>query len=171
MSSLILFNYYLGGDLPEAVADALHDALKLKWRTNSTKICVLISDAPPHGLGCKGDRFPDGCPLGLDPLELVKQMAEKGITLYCVGCEPAIKQYKEFFTAIAYKTGGQYIPLRNANLLSKVIVGGACEELSLEKLLKEAEPEIENLTRQGIRDETVLTNVVKKMFENNGNVK
>ena len=33
-----------GGDLPEAVADGLHDALKLSWREKSTKICVLISD-------------------------------------------------------------------------------------------------------------------------------
>ena len=33
-----------GGDLPEAVADALQDALKLSWRDKSTKICVLISD-------------------------------------------------------------------------------------------------------------------------------
>jgi hypothetical protein len=33
-----------GGDHPEAVADGLHEALKLSWRTDSTKICVLISD-------------------------------------------------------------------------------------------------------------------------------
>ena len=33
-----------GGDQPEAVADGLHDALKLSWREKSTKICVLISD-------------------------------------------------------------------------------------------------------------------------------
>ena len=33
-----------GGDAPEAVADALHDAYKLSWREKSTKICVLISD-------------------------------------------------------------------------------------------------------------------------------
>ena len=33
-----------GGDAPEAVADGLHDTLKLSWREKSTKICVLISD-------------------------------------------------------------------------------------------------------------------------------
>lgn len=33
-----------GGDTPEAVADGLHEALKLNWREKSTKICVLISD-------------------------------------------------------------------------------------------------------------------------------
>lgn len=157
-----------GGDLPEAVADGLNDALKLSWRTNSTKICILISDAPPHGLGCKFDKFPNGCPNGIDPLEVVKKMAEKGITLYCVGCEPNIKQYKEFFAAIAYKTGGQYVPLGNAKLLGKVIVGSACEEISLEKLLKEAENEFQNLTSLGVSDEKNLTEILKKKLKSSG---
>ncbi len=39
-----------GGDLPEAVADGLDEALKLSWREVATKIVVLIADAPPHGL-------------------------------------------------------------------------------------------------------------------------
>ena len=33
-----------GGDRPEAIADALKDALELNWREDSTKICVLICD-------------------------------------------------------------------------------------------------------------------------------
>jgi hypothetical protein len=33
-----------GGDCPEAIADGLHDILKLSWREKSTKICILISD-------------------------------------------------------------------------------------------------------------------------------
>jgi hypothetical protein len=32
-------------------------------------------------------------------------MAEQAITLYSIGCEPSLTPYKEFFTAIAYKTG------------------------------------------------------------------
>jgi hypothetical protein len=40
-----------GGDGPEAVAAALHKLNELSWRPNATKVCVLISDAPPHGLG------------------------------------------------------------------------------------------------------------------------
>ena len=71
-----------GGDTPEAVADGLHECLKLSWREKSTKICVLISDAPPHGLGCAGDKFPEGCPNLIDPLEVAKKMAQKSITLY-----------------------------------------------------------------------------------------
>ncbi len=79
-----------GGDGPEAVADGLHDVLKLSWRAESTKICVLISDAPPHGLDPNGDGFPNGCPDGLDPIKIVREMAEKHITLYAVGVEPPI---------------------------------------------------------------------------------
>ncbi|PVD26072.1 hypothetical protein C0Q70_13740 [Pomacea canaliculata] len=96
-----------GGDAPEAVADALHQP--------------------------SGDTFPNGCPDGLDPMMTVRQMAEKAITLYVAGCEPSITPYKDFFAALAYVTGGQYVPLNAARALTSVIVGGAQEELSLEQ--------------------------------------
>lgn len=79
-----------GGDAPEAVADALNDALQLPWREKATKICVLISDAPPHGLKQCADSFPNGCPLGHDPLRITRDMAEKSIVLYVAGVEPPI---------------------------------------------------------------------------------
>lgn len=82
-----------GGDTPEAVADALHDVLTLSWRSEATKICILISDAPPHGLNSSDDKFPNGCPLGFDPIKIVREMAEKKITLYSVGVEPPISQF------------------------------------------------------------------------------
>ena len=79
-----------GGDGPEAVADGLQAALKLSWRSDATKIAILISDAPPHGLQPSGDGFPKGCPCGIDPLRMVRDMVEYGITLYVVGVEPSI---------------------------------------------------------------------------------
>ena len=79
-----------GGDGPEAVADAMNDTLHLSWRSNATKVCILISDAPPHGLKQCADGFPDGCPLGHDPLKIARQMADVGITLYVAGVEPPI---------------------------------------------------------------------------------
>ena len=33
-----------GGDTPEAVTDGLNEALKLSWRNDAIKICILISD-------------------------------------------------------------------------------------------------------------------------------
>jgi hypothetical protein len=95
------------GDKPEAVADGLHAVLKLSWRTESTKICVLISDAPPHGLDPNGDRFPDGCPDGLDPIKIVREMAEKHITLYVVGVEPPIGKLSLFL----YKVQNLSLPV------------------------------------------------------------
>lgn len=131
-----------GGDTPEAVADGLHDLLKLSWRDKSTKICVFIADAPPHGLTRSGDNFPDGCPANIDPMEATRQLAEKGVTIYMVGCEPSITPYKDFFTAVAYLTGGQYVPLRGAHLLTQVIIGGAQEELSLDQWMADVEAEV-----------------------------
>jgi hypothetical protein len=88
-----------GGDTPEAVADALNDALNLSWRSEAAKICILISDAPPHGLDPNGDSFPSGCPAGHDPLEIVRKMAAKNVTLYTVGVEPSIGKlaFKAYF--------------------------------------------------------------------------
>lgn len=79
-----------GGDTPEAIADALNDVVRLSWRSDATKICILISDAPPHGLDPNEDSFPRGCPSGFDPMKIVRDMAELGITLYTVGVEPSI---------------------------------------------------------------------------------
>ena len=132
-----------GGDTPEAVADALHDILKLSWRQDATKICVCISDAPPHGLGCEDDGFPNGCPVGIDPMTVAHQLAQKGITIYMVGCEPSISPYKEFFMAVAYITGGQYVPLTKAQLLTKVIIGGAYEEISLEQFMSKVDEAVQ----------------------------
>jgi len=157
-----------GGDAPEAVADALHDILHLNWREKATKICVLISDAPPHGLGASGDGFPNGFPNGIDPLVCAAKMAEKGITLYSVGCEPAILPYKEFFSALAYKTGGQYVSLRNADLLAKVIIGSALEEISLEKLMAEVEQEVEMQVQAGVKDEAKLAEMVQSRLKSKG---
>lgn len=44
-----------GGDGPEAVTAALAEALNMDWRPASSKMVVLIADAPPHGIGEYGD--------------------------------------------------------------------------------------------------------------------
>lgn len=89
-------------------------------------------------------------------------MAQKGITLYSVGCEPTIVPYKDFFQAIAYITGGQYVPLRNAKLLSKIIIGGAQEEISLEKLMEGVQKDVEEQVRFsfGAVTSTALTDAI-----------
>ena len=53
-----------GGDGPEALTAALDKALKLKWRGDAAKIAVVITDAPPHGIGERDDDYYDGDPDG-----------------------------------------------------------------------------------------------------------
>ena len=82
----------------------------------------FLADAPPHGLALEYDGFPEGCPSGNDPMKACKTMVENGIVLYCVGCEPNILTYKDFYMGLAFKTGGQYVPLSRAQALSQVRV-------------------------------------------------
>ena len=70
------------------------------------------------------------------------QIAEKGITMYMVGCEPSINPYRDWFMAIAHITNGQYVPLANATFLSQVIIGGAQEEIALQRLLEEVNRDV-----------------------------
>ncbi|CAE7862118.1 vwkA [Symbiodinium microadriaticum] len=134
-----------GGDGPEAVTAGLYDALHLPWRPNSTKICVLIADAPPHGLEPAGDGFPNGDPDGRDPLDILRSMAAHGITAYSVGCEPALGSYahaRDFLCTVAEITGGQAVALSSAALLADVIINGSVEELALAKLQRKVEEEV-----------------------------
>ena len=153
-----------GGDGPEAVAAALHAVNELQWRPNSTKVVVLISDAPPHGLGETGDGFPNGCPDGHDPIATCRVMAAKGIVVYAVGVEPILStQYKfarDFMMAVAKTTDGKFLPLGQAAILSDVIVAGAVEGLEMEalwgdleaKVAKEAAAAGETLKREDLVD-------------------
>jgi hypothetical protein len=88
-----------GGDGPEAQTAALAAALDMDWVENAVKMVVLITDAPPHGIGEDGDGFTKSPDRKLnnvpandfshfsnllsenDPLEIARQMAERGISL------------------------------------------------------------------------------------------
>lgn len=131
-----------GGDGPEAVADGLRAAHDMAWREGATKVVCLIADAPPHGLEpaaeFASDGFPDGCPCGSDPLQVAHAMSRRGITVYCIGAEPALSSYylaRDFLRAVARITAGQFLPLSSASLLAATIVGGALEELELTSLM------------------------------------
>ncbi|CAE7232764.1 unnamed protein product [Rhizoctonia solani] len=98
-----------GGDGPEAQCDALFDALHSPWNEKATKVAVLVTDAPPHGLGESCDGFPSGCPCGHDPLQMADEMLKSGITLYVVACEPGLstnyKHARHFYEGLTRKTG------------------------------------------------------------------
>jgi len=161
-----------GGDGPEAVAAGLKAAVDMDWRKGATKVMILIADAPPHGLGESGDGFPNGCPDGNDPLELARTMLQRGITCYPVGCEPALGQYnfaRDFMCTLARITEGQAVTLSSAELLADVIIGGAQEEVALEKIMDEVSQEVEEeqaaATARGeaLDEEELCTRVQSKL--------
>lgn len=140
-----------GGDGPEAVTAALFAALSMPWRPNATKICVLIADAPPHGLEPSGDGFPNGDPDGHDPLQILRDMTIHGITCYSVGCEPALGSYRfarDFLCNVAEVTGGQAVALSSAAMLADVIINGSAEELALAKLQRKVEEEVQKVQEE-----------------------
>jgi len=163
-----------GGDGPEAVADAMHEALNLQYREGAAKVVVIIADAPPHGLEPNGDGFPNGSPNGHDPILIAKAMSEKDIAIYSVLCEPAINSYhyaRDFFIAIAKITGGEYLPLTDAHLLPKIVIGGAVELISLQKLqaevLKTAEEEHNAAAASGnkLKEEDLVAKLEMRLAE------
>jgi hypothetical protein len=70
--------------------------------------------------------------------------------------------------SLAYTTGGQYVPMVNAKLLAKVIIGGVREEISLERLMKSAQEDIQRemimAEKEGVDEQEKLVrlnNVIK----------
>ncbi|KAF8610423.1 hypothetical protein BDV93DRAFT_601434 [Ceratobasidium sp. AG-I] len=129
-----------GGDGPEAITAALWDAQNLDWRPQASKMIVLIADAPPHGIGEYGDGFDSGSPDGHDPLVIARELAQRGIVLFFVACEPALSGYahaNDFYTALTAITSGLMVPLTTASLLSRAIIGSVLENLDMERLIRE----------------------------------
>jgi len=153
-----------GGDKPEAVADALHEATTLSWRRSAVKIAVLISDAPPHDLDPSLGSGPQ-VSITYDPIKETIQLAKQGVTLYSVGCEPAIVPYRDFFMALAFIAGGQYIPLGQPQKLIDAIIGGAQEELSLQQFSADVQAEIQKQQASGgpIDREQIAQSVYNKL--------
>jgi len=157
-----------GGDAPEAVADALYEATTLSWRKSAVKIAVLISDAPPHGLDPSRGSGPQVA-ITYDPIKEATNLAKQGVTLYSVGCEPAIVPYRDFFMALAYIAGGQYIPLNRPQKLIDAIIGGAKEELSLQQFSSDVQAEIQKQQASGgpIDREQIAQSVYNKLASAN----
>ncbi|WFD19010.1 hypothetical protein MCAP1_001223 [Malassezia caprae] len=129
-----------GGDGPEAMTAALKAASDLDWRPAAAKMAILITDAPPHGIGEYGDGFPNGSPDGEDPLVLARSMSARGIALFVVACEPALSGYQhavDFYHGLVTITSGMLVPLTTASLLSHVVVAAAGEVMDLERLHRE----------------------------------
>ncbi|KAG2029885.1 hypothetical protein BDR03DRAFT_906422 [Suillus americanus] len=125
-----------GGDGPESQSDALSAALKADWKDKATKVVVLITDSPPHGIGEDGDGFPKGCPLQIDPLRIAARMLAVGITLHVIACEPTMSQYykkaSDFYRGLTKKAGGKVFNLGDLRVLETLISGSTLETVDSE---------------------------------------
>ncbi|KAH6874241.1 hypothetical protein BKA70DRAFT_1208916 [Coprinopsis sp. MPI-PUGE-AT-0042] len=153
-----------GGDGPEASTAAMADALNMDWRhVKVVKIVVLVTDAPPHGLGERGDGFPNEN----DPLDIARQMAEHGISLHVIACEPTLSRYQhavDFYRALTQITSGRMVPLLNASQLGDYIIGSALETLETEELLAQFQDTIlEDVYGQGKSIEEVVENMQQRL--------
>jgi Mg-chelatase subunit ChlD len=128
-----------GGDTPEAVGYAMQATFQdLSWRPDVIKVCVIIADAPPHGLGCScctGDSMPKGEPEGRDPLSIAYAMGRSGIRIYSIGCNLSCNMCIAFYSGISDITGGIFVSLVDAQQLIPVIQSGIREDLSLLDLI------------------------------------
>ena len=125
-----------GGDGPEAQTAALAAALNMEWIDNAVKMVVLITDSPPHGIALKNHGFTESPDRMLtlflalislfnlfffflaenDPLDIARQMAERGISLvkkklnlrtllysaniltqFVIACEPSLSGFEVRF--------------------------------------------------------------------------
>eukprot|EP00742_Colponemidia_sp_Colp-10_P009398 GILJ01010245.1.p1 GENE.GILJ01010245.1~~GILJ01010245.1.p1 ORF type:complete len:871 (-),score=160.71 GILJ01010245.1:110-2722(-) len=161
-----------GGDGPECVVDGLNAVLGMPWRADASKICIFIADAPPHGLpAASGDGFPAGCPCGLDPLQVLRNIAANEITLYSVCCEPDIGRVvcgRDFMVFAAEVTQGQAVALESATLLTDVILGGAQEEMALHRLKRDVQQVMGEMGAPTTADEDALVlHVMQRLKDNN----
>lgn len=98
-------------------------------------------------------------------------MAKRGITLYCAGCEPSLFNFRQFFIALCLITGGQYVPLDDSENLTNVIIGGAREDISMEKLMAQVHNEyMKEVAEKGKRvDEDELTRRIHNVLNSKSN--
>src|SRR5262245_9841823 len=120
-----------GGDTPESVNQALHEAVtKFQWSDDkgTLKIIFLVGDAPPHMDYANDVKYPETC----------KQAAERGILINAVQCgtdSACTKVWQE----ISDKAGGAYVQIAQDGATVRVLT-------PYDKRLAEINAELENST-------------------------
>ena len=88
-----------GGDTPEALNEALHEAVHgLSWRADAARMVVLVADAPPH-LDYGGPQY---------DLDMQAALA-KGIKLFAVGASGLDPVGEYVYRQMAQYTAGRFV--------------------------------------------------------------
>ncbi|BFZ05718.1 hypothetical protein BsWGS_08757 [Bradybaena similaris] len=97
----------IGGDLPKCYELVLKQACNnLSWTAGSRRVLVIIGDSYPHEPG----EF--GSTKWIDWRSEVKNLAQKGVTIYGVQCGHVPKA-KRFYKTISLVTGGKHLRLED----------------------------------------------------------
>jgi len=131
-----------GADAPEAMSCGLATAAGLTWNRDAMQLLIHIGDEKPHGLTSDGhDNYPDGCPDGHDALRVAHNLAKKGIPIYNVYCGRSNGGLTQtFYHALSHITHGQCVSLKNADTLSKIVLGAAMEEQTMNRISQKIAP-------------------------------
>lgn len=88
-----------GGDMPEALNEALHEVVHaLSWRADAARMVVLVADAPPH-LDYGGPQYDTDMQAAL----------AKGIKLFAVGASGLDPVGEYVFRQMAQYTAGRFV--------------------------------------------------------------
>lgn len=120
-----------GGDTPESVNQALHEAVtKFKWSEEKDvlRIVFLVGDAPPHMDYGDDVKFPETCKLA----------QQKGILINAVQCGTD-GQTAKVWQEISEKAGGAYVQIAQDGAQVRVIT-------PYDKRLAELNADLENTT-------------------------
>jgi Mg-chelatase subunit ChlD len=86
-----------GGDMPEAMHQALEDAGGLAWRDGSARVMFLVADAPPHTRHMT--RTADA----------INALRKKGVSCYPIAASGYDKPAEIVLRSAALLTGGQFL--------------------------------------------------------------
>lgn len=113
-----------GGDIPEAVEDALTTAMdSLQWNENAhSKILFLILDAPPH----------DAAKAKMNVL--IRKSATKGIRIVPVVCSGIDKSTEYLMRCVALATNGSYVFLTDDSGIGNPHIKPTTDEFTVELL-------------------------------------
>lgn len=103
-----------GDDEPEISLDGLARAMQMRYRADTQKILILITDAPPHVKG-DGTSFS-----GINAETLTAQLRDDGYTVYAVAYNDAR------FQRLAQETRGEFYDLQRSSDFTGIIdkIGG-----------------------------------------------
>ena len=105
-----------GDDCAEDVAGGLSNVHTLDWADADVRVLVHIADAPPHGslfhAPSDSDRYPGGDPNGLNPLDIMKSLADKNIDYTFIKINNSTNRMLKLFHSVYEEKSFKVVDLR-----------------------------------------------------------